>query len=276
MATETYNKNDFEEAYFVRDNVRTLLRTIYCKFGTDLPQVWWSSDKIMEVEFTYVTDFWGGNEKTETWYVTENTTWAEICESDKVRFFDVNGNMAFTPSSITIEKKDVKEGTGANFEDTYQMTLEEFLKANNIDYVDNGATITYATDRISYWILCNGNEINVNDKFVKGAAYTLIPRVKDVGINEIPIQKVDLGNNEIEIEETTIALFAVKENGKYRITAESENAFISYMLNESDEEESIETNELEIDLKKYDSLKIMCSTQDFESDTYNLRIEKIE
>lgn len=271
MATETYNKNDIEEAYFVRNGVKSILRTIYCKFGTDLPQVWWTSDKVMEVSFTYCKGFWGDKETTETWYVTENTTWAEICESDNVRFFDVNGTMAFTPSSITIDKKDIEDT-----EAMYGMTLEEYLEYSGVSYVDNGATITYATDRISYWILCDGQEVNVNDKFVKGASYSLLPRVRDVGFDEVPIQRVEIGNNQIEVEETTIALFVVRETGKYRISAESENAFISYMLNESDEEESIETNEFEIDLKKYDSLKVMCSTQNFESDTYNLRIEKIE
>lgn len=275
MATkvETYNSEDIERVFFERDGVRTEVYTIYFKeTATALPQAWWSGKKIIEVTFTYCTDYWGENETTETWRVEENTTWEELIKTDPLRFGTFVNSVIFSPSISTTndDEEGIKLGiTRADF-------FRELALVPNIPYQDNGTSITYCTDRISYFIASEDGEVKPTDVVQEGAHYFLVPRVKGFEEENVPIQRVFVGDNKVEIEESTIALFVCRENGKYRVQAQSDNAYIEYMLDNVEETYEVENNEFEIELTNNDNLKIICSTQDYSSGSYNLRIEKIE
>lgn len=278
MATEIerYDKNNIAQAFFERDGTRTELRTIYFKGSkTALPQAWWSGKKIIEVTFTYYTDYWGEDETTETWKVEENTTWADLIKTDTVRFFiDDGGGVLFSPSVKTTDENNPQ------FMETRADFFRELETVPNIPYQDNGTSITYCTDRVSYFISHYVNEVSTEvkstDVIIEGEHYFLTPRVKGFEEEEVSIQRVFVGNNKIEIEENTIALFVCREDGKYRIQAQSDNAYLEYMIDNVEETYEVENNEFELDLTSNDNLQIICSTQDYSSDSYNLRIEKIE
>lgn len=267
MAIETFDSKDINSAFYVDKNgVSTRLIKIYAKIGTGLPQLFWASGNIIEIDFTYYKDYWGTNETTEKWTLTSDTKWEEICKADKLRFYYTDdGAMVFCPSVSTVSKSDFEAMNGYNL----------------FSYIDNGATITYVTDRISYWIVytVEGNndyhDVFKDDTILQDVNYVLLPRVRVEDGMYDKIVRVKLGNNEIEVKETTIGLFVCQENGLYRIIADSDNAYLGYML-DSDNVDGNGTNSFEVELTANDNLQIICSTQDFSSETYNLLIEKVE